>query len=39
MVVALLAAGCGLAGVVVERWLFFAEARHKVTLYDGAGAV
>ncbi|MBO6520412.1 MAG: dimethyl sulfoxide reductase anchor subunit [Rhodospirillales bacterium] len=26
------------AGVVVERWLFFAEARHVVTLYYGAEA-
>jgi DMSO reductase anchor subunit len=24
-----------LAGVVIERWLFFAEARHVVTLYYG----
>jgi len=27
------AAGCALLGAVVERWLFFAEARHLVTLY------
>jgi DMSO reductase anchor subunit len=26
-------------GVLVERWLFFAEARHAVTLYYGARAV
>lgn len=26
-------------GVVVERWLFFAEAQHKVMLYYGAKAV
>lgn len=26
-------------GVVVERWLFFAEAKHAVTLYYGAAAV
>ncbi|MEC9368482.1 MAG: DmsC/YnfH family molybdoenzyme membrane anchor subunit [Pseudomonadota bacterium] len=26
------------AGVVVERWLFFAEAEHVVMLYYGAGA-
>ncbi len=26
-------------GVVVERWLFFAEARHVVTLYYGASEV
>ena len=25
----------GMGGVVVERWLFFAEARHLVTLYYG----
>jgi len=25
----------GLTGVVVERWLFFAEARHAVTLFYG----
>lgn len=25
-------------GVVVDRWLFFAEARHAVTLYYGAAA-
>ena len=28
-----LAAAAGLAGVAIERWLFFAEARHTVTLY------
>lgn len=26
-------------GLLVERWLFFAEARHTVTLYYGANAV
>ena len=26
-------------GTIVERWLFFAEARHAVTLYYGADAV
>jgi len=25
------------AGVLIERWLFFAEAKHAVTLYYGAG--
>ena len=25
-----------LLGVLVERWLFFAEAKHVVTLYYGA---
>jgi sulfite dehydrogenase (quinone) subunit SoeC len=39
------AAAAGLAvvsaalGLVVERWLFFAEAKHTVTLYYGAEAV
>ncbi|KAA2284612.1 dimethyl sulfoxide reductase anchor subunit family protein [Arenimonas fontis] len=28
-----LAAGCALLGAIVERWLFFAQARHLVTLY------
>lgn len=28
-----LAAACALAGAFLERWLFFAEARHMVTLY------
>jgi DMSO reductase anchor subunit len=31
----LLATIAGLTGVVVERWLFFAEARHVVTLFYG----
>jgi len=26
---------CGLTGVLIERWLFFAEAQHAVTLYYG----
>jgi DMSO reductase anchor subunit len=33
---AVLAAISGLLGVLVERWLFFAEAKHAVTLYYGA---
>jgi sulfite dehydrogenase (quinone) subunit SoeC len=37
------AAGIGILaaalGLVVERWLFFAEAKHTVTLYYGADAV
>ena len=37
-VAALLAAIAGSAGVVVERWLFFAEAQHTVTLYYGSRA-
>jgi DMSO reductase anchor subunit len=36
---ACLAALAALAGVVVERWLFFAEAEHAVTLYYGRAAV
>ncbi|NND92837.1 MAG: dimethyl sulfoxide reductase anchor subunit [Granulosicoccus sp.] len=32
----LLAVGSAYAGVLVERWLFFAEARHVVNLYHGA---
>jgi DMSO reductase anchor subunit len=35
----LLAAGSGLAGTLVERWLFFAEATHKVSLYYVTEAV
>jgi DMSO reductase anchor subunit len=31
-----LAAPLATAGVLVERWLFFAEAKHTVTLYYGA---
>jgi DMSO reductase anchor subunit len=31
----LLAALSASAGVLVERWLFFAEAKHTVTLYYG----
>jgi len=33
---ALVAAISASAGVLVERWLFFAEAKHAVTLYYGA---
>jgi DMSO reductase anchor subunit len=33
---ALAAAPIGTAGVLVERWLFFAEAKHTVTLFYGA---
>ncbi|MFM2129145.1 MAG: hypothetical protein RL477_691 [Pseudomonadota bacterium] len=35
-VLALLAAVGGTIGIAAERWLFFAEARHAVTLYYGA---
>ncbi len=34
----LLAVISALAGILVERWLFFAEAKHSVTLYYGAAA-
>ena len=27
---------CGMLGIFIERWLFFAEARHAVMLYYGA---
>jgi len=33
------AAGLQYAGLLAERWLFFAEARHVVTLFYGASAV
>ncbi len=36
---ALVAALSSLAGVLIERWLFFAEAKHSVTLYYGAASV
>ena len=29
------AALCGMIGLLAERWLFFAEARHTVRLYHG----
>ncbi len=35
-VAAMVAVIAGLAGTAVERWLFFAEARHVVNLYHGA---
>ncbi|HYM32509.1 MAG TPA: DmsC/YnfH family molybdoenzyme membrane anchor subunit [Candidatus Cybelea sp.] len=35
---ALLAALLAMAGLLIERWLFFAEARHTVSLYYGAEA-
>jgi DMSO reductase anchor subunit len=31
----LAAAVCGIIGLLAERWLFFAEARHTVRLYHG----
>lgn len=36
---AIVAVALGLAGTLVERWLFFAEAKHTVTLYYGADKV
>jgi DMSO reductase anchor subunit len=33
-----LAVASAALGLVVERWLFFAEAKHTVTLYYGAEA-
>ncbi len=36
VIAAILAAPLGTAGVLVERWLFFAEAKHAVTLFYGA---
>ncbi len=38
-VLAALAAVSALLGVLIERWLFFAEARHTVTLYYGTEAL
>jgi DMSO reductase anchor subunit len=35
----LLAAGSASIGIFVERWLFFAEAKHAVTLYYGNQAI
>ena len=32
----ILAASLAMLGVVVERWLFFAEAQHVVTLFYGS---
>ncbi|MBZ9770543.1 dimethyl sulfoxide reductase anchor subunit [Mesorhizobium sp. CA6] len=34
-IASMLAAVAQLAGMLVERWLFFAEAKHTVTLYYG----
>lgn len=36
MFASVVAAIAGLIGVFLERWLFFAEAKHAVTLYYGA---
>ncbi|RIA56588.1 dimethyl sulfoxide reductase anchor subunit family protein [Dichotomicrobium thermohalophilum] len=39
ILLSLLAAAAATIGVAVERWLFFAEAEHIVTLYYGAAAI
>lgn len=39
MVLAAIAVAAATIGILVERWLFFAEAQHTVTLYYGADAV
>ncbi|MEQ1661226.1 MAG: DmsC/YnfH family molybdoenzyme membrane anchor subunit [Thiobacillus sp.] len=36
MAAAAIAVLTGMAGAAIERWLFFAEARHVVNLYHGA---
>jgi DMSO reductase anchor subunit len=33
--IGLAATACGMIGLLAERWLFFAEARHTVRLYHG----
>jgi DMSO reductase anchor subunit len=38
-VAAVAAVVLGMAGVLIERWLFFAEAKHSVMLYYGAESV
>jgi DMSO reductase anchor subunit len=39
LALAVIAVMLGLVGTLVERWLFFAEAKHAVTLYYGADKV
>jgi sulfite dehydrogenase (quinone) subunit SoeC len=39
LIAAVLAVVSAALGLVIERWLFFAEAKHTVTLYYGAVAV
>ena len=36
MAAAWISLSSGMLGIFVERWLFFAEARHSVMLYYGA---
>jgi DMSO reductase anchor subunit len=38
LVTAAVAAPLAMLGVLVERWLFFAEAKHSVTLYYGSAS-
>jgi DMSO reductase anchor subunit len=38
IVASALAIGSAALGLLIERWLFFAEAKHTVTLYYGADA-
>lgn len=38
-VLAIAAALAGTIGIITERWLFFAEAKHVVTLYYGQKAI
>jgi DMSO reductase anchor subunit len=38
VIAAILAAPLATIGVLTERWLFFAEAKHAVTLYYGSAA-
>ncbi len=39
IVATVLAAGLGMPGTLVERWLFFAEAKRAVTLYYGTAVI
>ncbi len=39
VIFAILAVLAGLIGIVTERWLFFAEAKHVVTLYYGKNQI
>ncbi len=39
IIATILAASLGMLGILVERWLFFAEAKHAVTLYYGTAAI
>jgi DMSO reductase anchor subunit len=39
LLVTVLATAGVIVGVLAERWLFFAEAEHVVTLYYGAERV